>query len=64
MKKHIKYHDREPDASSGVKQKQSNERELQASTNETPYSQTIHYQATRKKHYHNNERNLENVKKS
>ena len=46
-----------PNTPSGVKQKQSNEKEPQTSANEnTTHSQTIHYQTTRKKHYRKNKR--------
>ena len=46
-------YDTVPDTSSGVKQKQYNRQLWKI---KTPHSQTIHYQATRKKHYHNNKR--------
>ena len=45
-----------PDTPSGVKQKQSNEKEPQTSANEITTLPNEHYQTTKKKHYHNNKR--------
>ena len=45
-----------PDTPSVVKQKQSKKKNHKPRQMKTLYSQTIHYQTTKKKHYHKNKR--------
>ena len=56
QKTHKQNYNTVPDTLSGVKPKQSDEKELPTSKNENTHFQTIHYQASGKKHYHKNKR--------
>ena len=58
QKTHKQIYNTVSDTSSGAKQKQSNEKNCELRKIKTPHFQTIHYEATLKKHYHKNQRQI------